>query len=191
MGRPYFLYGTVAVSLAALYASAWNAGFPLPARSLPYLLLWLLFWCVALGSVVYYFLHWRRWPRCLYPSLICASTLLAVIFLPFDRLSRELEFRSLRADREAIVGDLEAGRILPVTPPGGLALYAPHRTIRGHEIALLEIDGKRAAFFYTWKSSDDFEGWLYVPPGADPAHFQPGQEHRLHRHHDRWYYFRR
>ena len=184
-----FLRITIGVCIAVLVSSAWEAAFPLVARPASNLALWLLFWGVALGSVVYYFLRWREWPRPAYPFLVSAITLLAVYWLPFDVWSRHLEFRSNLAAREAIVRDREAGRILPIDPPGGLLIQAPHRTIDGHHIALLEIDDHPTVFFYTWTTSDIWEGWLYIPTGANPDHFNDYGAHKRSRLDEHWIYF--
>jgi hypothetical protein len=184
-----FLRITIGVCIAVLVSSAWHAAFPLLARSASNLALWLVFWGVALGSIVYYFLRWRQWPKPIYPFLVCATTLFAVYALPFDTLSRYLEFRSQLAAREAIVREREVGRVLPVTPPGGLLIQAPHRTIDGHHIALLEIDDLPTVFFYTWTTSDSWEGWLYVPTGANPDHFNDHGAHKRWRLDEHWIYF--
>lgn len=184
-----YLRITIGVCVAVLISSAWHAAFPLIVRPTSNLALWLLFWIVALGGVVYYFLRWRQWPQPVYPFLVCAATLLAFYALPFDTWSRRLEFREKLAAREAIVREREAGRVLPVDPPGGLLIPAPHRTIDGHHIALLEIDDHPTVFFYTWTSPDTWEGWLYVPTGANPDHFDDHGHHKRWRLDEHWIYF--
>jgi hypothetical protein len=184
-----FLRITIGVCIAVLISSAWHAAFPLIMRSASNLALWLLFWGMALGSGVFYILRHREWPRSVYPFLVCATTLFAVFALPFNNLSRYLEFREKRVPREAIVRDREAGRILPIDPPGGLLIQAPPRTIDGHDIALIEIDGHPTVFFYSWWTSDTWEGWLYVPTGANPDHFNDYGYHKRWRLDDHWIYF--
>ena len=184
-----FLRITIGVCIAVLISSAWHAAFPLVIRSASNLALWLLFWVMALGSGIFCMIRRREWPRSVYPFLICAITLLAVYALPFDTLSRYLEFREKRSIREAIIQEREAGRVLPVDPPGGLWIWAPHRTIKGQEIALVEIDGHPTVFFYTWATSDTWEGWLYVPTGANPDHFSDHGDHKRWRLDEHWIYF--
>lgn len=174
-----FLRATIAVCVAVLISSFWHAAFPLVMRPASNLALWLLFWVMALGSGIYFILRHREWPRSVYPFLVCATTLFAVFALPFNTMCRYLEFHEKLAAREAIVQERESGRILPVDPPGGLLIQAPHRTIDGHYVALIEIGGQPAVFFYTWWTSDTWEGWLYVPTGA----------HKRWRLDDHWSYF--
>lgn len=182
-----FLRITIAVSIAVLISSAWNAGLRLDMRDHSNHALWIVFWTTSIGTLVYYFR--RPWPRNLYPLLTCAATLLCVYALPFDTLSLHLEFHANQATREAIVADIQAGRIRPIDPPKGILIWAPHRTIGKHEIALIDIDGKSTAFFYTWHSSDSWEGWLYVPPGANPDHFPVKTNHKRQRFDEHWIYF--
>lgn len=184
-----FLRITIGVCIAVLVSSVWHAGFPLEYRPVSNLALWLLFWVMALGSGIFWFIRHRDWPRSVYPFLVCATTLFAVFALPFNTLSRYLEFREKLAPRQAIVQEREAGRIRPVDPPGGLWIWAPHRTIDGQLIALIEIDGHPTVFFYTWATSDTWEGWLYVPTGANPDHFNDHGAHKRSRLDEHWIYF--
>ena len=170
---------TSAVCLALVISSIWNAGFRFETISGWHLVLWLLYWCVTLGTIIYAIDRWR-----FAPIATTASTFLALMLLPFDYLSHMLEFRRNQAAREAIVRGVEQGRIVPVSPATGLILHAPRRTIGSHEIALLEVDQKPAVFFVIYESSDQYEGWLYVPAGADPAHCP----HRGRRYAEHWYY---
>lgn len=161
-----FLRITTAVCLALLYTSYHNAG--QPDAPFTHVLTWVAFLLTALIDLSYCFYHRPFRPR---PFAACALTFAIIDSYPFEHNIRVREFQRYLPARQAIVKRIHEERIQPKDPPTGYCIYASRVVVNGVEVAFLETTGAPAIFFFTYESSDQCEGWLYVPTGATPKNF--------------------
>jgi hypothetical protein len=168
-----FVRYTGAACLGVLFASCFRESRLILTMSVWQGLLWAIFWYFALASLIYGVASKRQWPKSAYPGVLCLATFILVWTLPFHRFSRYVEFSQNRAIRELIVEQILADTL--------------HPPVLGHDITLIEQDGRKYIFFCTGQSSDDLEGWLYVPEGGDPALFEPHSRHHREYFDGHWY----
>jgi hypothetical protein len=108
------------------------------------------------------------------PLLLCITTLLVVIFVPFSRLGTDWEFAAHRAEREAAAHRIAVqwrDAELPATAPLGNPPPLLSRDYNAVDVA--RCGAATCVLFFTWPSTDfeAAEGFLYVPAGGDPARF--------------------
>ncbi len=154
---------TTAVCLALLNTSYYNAG--QPDAPFTHFLSWAAFFLTALIDLVYCFFHRPFRPR---PIAACALTFAIIASYPFEHNIRVREFQRNLPARQAIVKRIHEERIQPKDPPTGFCIYAPRVVVNGEAVAFLETTGAPAIFFFTYESSDQCQGWLYVPNGVRP-----------------------
>jgi len=109
------------------------------------------------------------------PFLICALTLAALVYAPFQQIYLQSDFRAHRADRERIVARVESGELFPNVSTNknliALGNKAP-RVSAGNDIVIDDKDEGAYVLFLTSRGlKSHFTGFLRVPPGGDPKKF--------------------
>ncbi len=167
---------TIAICTLLVGVAALNAGFPM---TIPYWLVWLLFWLTAFVALF----RFVTWDRPGLPAGICAATLLLVYLLPLEKLSRNIEFKRNEAEFAAIVNRIHSGLIAREPAAYSYGLPGRHYRAGNRKIAVTERNGAEVVFFYAFLSSDAPEGYVYDPSGA-------GSKSLRQRINEHWYYGR-
>ncbi len=109
------------------------------------------------------------------PFLICAATLVLLAYAPLQQIYLQCDFHWRRADREAVVAQVERGELKPNVGYNGnliaLGDNGPHVSL-GNDIVIDEADeGTYVLFLTTRGLKHRFNGFLHTPPGGDPKDF--------------------
>ncbi len=174
------LLACVTVSLLAL----WIAAFEMPFADLPSgLVLFPLLPLVALAfpacglwSVFLMRRVRRHGVKFASPLIVCALTMAALAYAPFNEIWLQTNFRLHRADRERIVARIEAGELTPNVAHNrhliALGDNAPHVSVGGNDVVIdRTAEGVYVLFLTSRGFRHYFSGFLHVPPGGDPAKF--------------------
>ena len=172
-----FLRATIAVCVLLIAWSTFRSGLP---SDLYGLLAWLLYWVIAVGSVIYLFRESGDW-RPVVPFAVCTATLLYIYLVPLDRLSRYIDFHLHLSTRESIILNIQNGTLRGEESIRG-GITGNHFAVNGYDVVELKHNGKRRYFFYVPAGSDGPVGWIYAPDGDNPP---PRQTHWINEH---WYY---
>ena len=110
------------------------------------------------------------------PFLICASTLVVLIYAPLNKIALQQNFDWHRKIRERIVAQIEAGELKPNvsynTSLIALGDREPNVSAGGNDIVVDETDEGTYVLFLTSRGlKHTFTGFLRVPPGGDPTKF--------------------
>lgn len=168
---------TIAVCTLLVGFAALNAGFP---RTLPYCLVWLLFWLTAFVALF----RFVTWDRPGLPVAICTATLALVYLLPLDNLSRYIEFKRNEAEFYQIIERIHAGTIAPEPAAYTHGMPGRHYRTANKKVVVAERNGKEVVCFCGY--GDYYgpnEGYVYDPSGAGSK----SQRQRINEH---WYYGR-
>jgi hypothetical protein len=109
------------------------------------------------------------------PFLICAATLLILVYAPLQRIYLQQNFHWHLVDRERIVARVESGELKPNVDYNkdliALGDREPHVSI-GNDIVVDRTDDGTYVLFLTSRGLKHyFTGFLHTPPGADPKKF--------------------
>jgi hypothetical protein len=168
---------TIAICTLLLGFAALNRGFPM---TLPYWLLWLLFWLTAFVALF----RFVTWDRPGTPAAICAATLLLLYLLPLDKLSRYIEFKRNEAEFADIMNRIHAGTIAPEPAAHTPGLPGRHYRTRNKKVVVAERNGQDVICFCGY--GDYYapnEGFVYAPSGSE-------SKSQLQRINEDWYYGR-
>jgi len=110
------------------------------------------------------------------PFLICALTLLALVYAPLQQIYLQHDFWARRADRERIVARVENGELIPNVDDNknliALGEREPYVSAGGNDIVIDDTDEGVYVLFLTSRGLKHyFSGFLRVPPGGDPKKF--------------------
>jgi hypothetical protein len=110
------------------------------------------------------------------PFMICALTLVTLVYAPLQQIWLQRNFYWHRADRERIVARVEAGDLKPnVTHDSSLIALGddePKVSAGGNDIVVDRSDDGFYVLFLTSRGlKHTFTGFLHVPPGGDPKDF--------------------
>ena len=129
------------------------------------------------------------------PLLICAATVALLVYAPLQDIYLQCNFRWHRADRERIVSQVKRGELTPnVTYNQNLIALGPDgsNVSEGNEIVVDGFGEGTYVLFMTYRGLKHyFNGFLYVPPGSDPAkffEFDDKPPRRLDRYSEHWYF---
>ena len=129
------------------------------------------------------------------PLLICAVTVALVVYAPLQDIYLQCNFRWHRADRERIVAQVARGELTPnVDYNKNLIALGPDApgVSEGDEIVVDGFGQGTYVLFMTYRGLKHyFNGFLYVPPGSDPAkffEFDDKPPRRLDRYSEHWYF---
>jgi hypothetical protein len=129
------------------------------------------------------------------PFLVCAATLLLLVYAPLQEIALQRDFAWHRTARERIVAQVESGELKP-NVDGYENLIAlgdaePHVSA-GNEIVVERADQGVYVLFPTSRGlKHNFSGLLHVPPQADPKdffEFDDKPPSRLKGYGDDWYF---
>jgi hypothetical protein len=130
------------------------------------------------------------------PFAINVFALLIVYFVPFTKISTDIDFKMNKKHREEIVAKVYKGE-LKNNISHNISLIAlgasyPSVSAGGNEIVVEEHDGKKYVFFYLYRGVlDNYSGFLHVPEGGDPQKFGDLNESKVTQiipYDDRWFY---
>jgi hypothetical protein len=136
---------------------------------------WLLFACVLLASVVAAVRHRSNRLKALLPLAVCAAALTAVLSVPFTQIWLSANFHLKRQAREHVVHEMLAGTLRPnvqhnrslVALLGGASVSAG-----GNEVVTHDAPTGKFVFFFTYRGIlNSASGFLWVPSGASPEQF--------------------
>jgi hypothetical protein len=135
----------------------------------------LLFLGGALWSATLLIRVRRDGARFAIPFLICALTLVVLVYAPLQQIALQRDFRWHRAEREKIVARVEAGELKPNVESNenliALGDAAPHVSA-GNDIVVDRADEGTYVLFPTSRGLKHyFTGFLHVPRGGDPRNF--------------------
>jgi hypothetical protein len=110
------------------------------------------------------------------PFLICASTLVVLVYAPLHKIALQQNFDWHRNSRERIVVRIEAGELKPNVSYNesliALGDREPNVSAGGNDIVVDETDEGTYVLFLTSRGlKHTFTGFLRVPPGGDPTKF--------------------
>lgn len=161
------------------------------------LFIWLLFGMAAVFGFVRVFKYAKQENDAWLPLKIQLAALLLIIFVPFTMLWLKFDFYFYRAEREAIVHDINSGKyadyaLLNNRYSVPLKDSYPNVSMGGNEVMVEEVNGLYYVFFYTFRGIlDNYAGFIYVPTAGDPSQYGDLNESRKTelRHLDgNWYY---
>jgi len=109
------------------------------------------------------------------PFLICALTLVLLVYAPLQQVYLQHDFSWHRTARERIVARVEAGELKPNVEANenliALGDAEPHVSA-GNDIVVDQADEGTYVLFPTSRGlKHTFSGFLHVPPGGDPKQF--------------------
>ena len=109
------------------------------------------------------------------PFLICAATLLILLYGPPQQIYLQYNFHWGRPDREQIIELVESGKLKPNVAHNenliALGDKAPHVSA-GNDIVVDQSDDGTYVLFLTSRGlKHHFTGFLHTPPGGDPKKF--------------------
>jgi len=110
------------------------------------------------------------------PTAVCIVGGLMWLFVPFNSLWIQANYRRHRTEREAIVARIMSGQLRPnmLCCPSLIALESdePYVSMGGNKVSVEEHDGKKYVMFYTFRGVlDHYSGFLFVPDNGDPSRF--------------------
>lgn len=160
-----------------------------------------LAWLIFAGSAAIFVVRWiwRRKEGLTpgKPLLLYAVTMAAVMLVPFTDIELWLDFHLKQDDREAVVRDIQAGKLRPNGPHNDrLVALAPGKRLSagGNQVMVDNKGGKRYVFFFTYRGfAGNYAGFLFVPPGGTPEAFGPATEKtaQLAKFSEHWYWVSR
>lgn len=133
------------------------------------------------------------------PFGLHALTLVAILLIPFTDIAIWLDFHTKQARREAVVRDIETGKLQPnVAHNRGLIALgddASRLSAGGNEVLVERSQGRTYVLFFTFRGVlNNYAGFLHVPAGGEPGHFarivEPDGDRttQVVRFSDRWYF---
>jgi hypothetical protein len=164
-----FSLGLLSIAAFATPLDDFSSGLLLIPLVLPFLAccVWSIFLLtrIRLGGV-----------KCASPLIVCAVTLTMLNTVPFTQISLQANFWWHRADRERIVGRVEAGELKPnVSYNSNLIALGgtePTVSVGGNDIVVEQTDARPYVLFLTLRGfRHTFSGFLHVPRGGDPTKF--------------------
>jgi hypothetical protein len=164
---------TLSIATFELSMADWPSGFVLMVI-LP--LASLLFFACGLWSATLLLRIRKDGVRFAVPFLICALTLLALVYAPLEQIFLQHDFRARRADRERIVMRVENGELIANVDGSknliALGEHEPYVSAGGNDIVIDDTDDGVYVLFLTSRGLKHyFSGFLRVPPGGDPKKF--------------------
>ena len=164
---------TLSIATFELSMADWPSGFVLMVI-LP--LAALLFFACGLWSATQLLRIRKDGVRFAVPFLICALTLVALVYAPLQQIYLQHDFWTRRADRERIVARVENGELIPNVDDNknliALGERAPYVSAGGNDIVIDDRDEGVYVLFLTSRGLKHyFSGFLRVPPGGDPNKF--------------------
>jgi len=164
---------TLSIATFELSMADWPSGFVLMVI-LP--LASLLFFACGLWSATLLLRIRKDGVRFAVPFLICALTLLALVYAPLEQIFLQHDFRARRADRQRIVMRVENGELIPNVDGNknliALGEHEPYVSAGGNDIVIDDTDDGVYVLFLTSRGLKHyFSGFLRVPPGGDPKKF--------------------
>ena len=110
------------------------------------------------------------------PFLICAATLVVLIYVPLHQIALQHNFYWHRQNRERVVARVEAGELKPNVGYDksliALGNSEPNVSAGGNDIVVDETDEGTYVLFLTSRGLKHyFTGFLHVPAGSDPRKF--------------------
>jgi len=135
----------------------------------------LLFFFCSLWSMTQLVLIPRHGAKFAGPFLICALTLLVLVYAPLQGVYLQHDFSWHRADRERIVARIERGELKPNVATNenliALGTSEPHVSV-GNDIVVDQADQGFYVLFPTSRGlKHSLSGFLHVPHGGDPRYF--------------------
>jgi hypothetical protein len=130
------------------------------------------------------------------PFLICAATLVVLVYAPLHKIALQQNFDWHRNSRERIVARIEAGELKPNVSYNksliALGDREPNVSAGGNDIVVDETDEGTYVLFLTSRGlKHTFTGFLRVPPGGDPTkffEFEDKPPSQLIRYGEDWYF---
>ncbi|MBR0756280.1 hypothetical protein JQ604_29235 [Bradyrhizobium jicamae] len=129
------------------------------------------------------------------PLVICAATAALLVTAPLQDIYLQANFRWHRAERDRIVAQVARGELTPnVDYNKNLIALGPNApgVSEGNEIVVDGFGEGAYVLFMTYRGLKHyFNGFLYVPPGSDPAkffEFDDKPPRRLDRCSEQWYF---
>jgi hypothetical protein len=109
------------------------------------------------------------------PLLVCALTLVALIYAPFTRIWLHGNFWWYRTAREEIVARVESGELAPNVDYNSRLITLGNREPRVSSGNYIVIDRTADGIYVLFMTSRGmrhyFSGFVHVPPGGGPAKF--------------------
>lgn len=135
-----------------------------------------LTWLLMLGALAAALRHaWRRPWRAWLPALACIAAIAFALLAPFARWWLRVDFHGRLAAREAVIAEVQAGRLVPHVAhnPDLIALRdRPQVSAGGNEVVVERHDGQDYVFFYTDRGLlERYAGYLWVGGDGDPRAF--------------------
>jgi len=116
----------------------------------------------------------------LIPIALVGSFWLAAYFVPFTEIWLDINFRSKKAAREAIVEKVLAGELSPNVSRNSALIALPNEPglSKGGDQIVVQGSGEyRYVFFYTFRGLlDNYSGYLWVPPNGTPQAYSDAGE---------------
>lgn len=155
---------------------------------------WLVFALAVLSALFSAFRHRRQGPRAALPLGLCLAAFLLAMLAPFTDLWLWVNFHRHQAEREAVVRQISGGELRPGTSPHDKLVALPPGSglsQGGDQVIVERHDGRLYVLFFTYRGIlDNYSGFLFVPPGGDPALFdaRQGRTPQLIRYGEHWYF---
>lgn len=180
-------------STLLLVAAIWRwdfIGLLTPVLAIPVLGLLYLFCAICGGSSIVCAVRERQQGAiALVPFLLTATVWLAIWFIPFTKISIDLDFYTRRAARERVVADAVAGRLV-ADRRSHIKLPSWSGLSKGGDV--IDIQGAGAnqyVFFYTFRGVVDRDaGFLWVPPNGVPQTYSDASSKKIRKMAGNWYY---
>ncbi len=136
--------------------------------------LWALWLLVAVASVVAYLLRRPRRLGSALPLIVCAATFAILVLAPTERVQAYVDFRRHRGERESVVSRVLSGELK--ADGGGLVALGRNEPVLsrgGNEVAVKHLGNATFVLFYAVRGTlDDYSGFLWTSPGADPRLYE-------------------
>lgn len=128
------------------------------------------------------------------PFGIQMITLLLLIFIPFNQIVIDLDFKMNKSERNQVISKIQGGKLKPNVSYNNELIHLPkkyaHLSKGGGEVVIEEKNGHYSVLFFTFRGVlDNFSGFVYSPNDKKPqAHSFDGDFKEVVKMKRNWYY---
>lgn len=108
------------------------------------------------------------------PIVIQVITILLLIFVPFNQIILDIDFKMNKSERERVVKMVKNGELKPNVSHNSSLIHLPkkyeHLSSGGGEIVVEKSGDSYNILFFTYRGiMDNFSGFVYTPRDKEPS----------------------